>query len=72
MKLIKQLNEMSMGMEPGADEIARIVDHWKVDGQGMGDDELIEAIASDLEMLEYSPDEIDRLVPQILQQVRGQ
>lgn len=71
MELFKQINEM-MNDFGGGDELERIAAHWREEGQDMGDDELLDAISYDLEMLEYSPEEIDMMAPQVLRMVRGQ
>ena len=72
MELIKQLNEMGMAMRPEAqEEMKRIAEYWMENGRDMGEDELREAIAMDLEQLEYPPDAVEQMVPQIMQMVRG-
>ena len=72
MELIKQLNEMGMAMRPEAqEEMKRIAEYWMENGRDMGEDELREAIAMDLEQLEYPADAVEQMVPQIMQMVRG-
>lgn len=64
------INE-NMSQHAPSGETARLVAHWKEHGKGMSEAELADAIGNDLEQLEYSPDEIAHLVPQIVSQVIG-
>lgn len=52
-------------------EIDRIVDHWKKTGSNMTTAQLRDAIGEELEMLEYTPTQVERLLPQIVRRVQG-
>lgn len=72
MGLLKELNEMAATHQPNVkEEMQRIADYWREHGTDMGPDEVREAIAMDLEMLEYSPDQVEEMVPQIMQMLGG-
>lgn len=49
------------------DELQRIADYWKSAGDALSDDELRDAVGNDLEQLEYSPEEVEQYLPQVLQ-----
>jgi hypothetical protein len=52
-------------------EIDRLVDHWRVEGAKMSKNELRTAIGHELEMLEYSPDQVKAVLPQIMVRLSG-
>lgn len=55
-----------------ANEVDRIVDHWKKDRYDfMNDKQLRDAVGDDLEQLEYSPEDIAKMVPQILKKIKA-
>mgnify|MGYP005864231769 CR=1 FL=1 len=47
-------------------EVKRMADHWKKAGKGMSKDQLIDGMGDDLEQLEYSPEEVEKMVPMVL------
>lgn len=49
-----------------AKDIKKLANQLKRVGKDMDEDHLVDAIADDLEMLEYSPKEIEKMVPQVL------
>lgn len=51
------------------DELQRIADYWKSAGDALSDDELRDAVGNDLEQLEYSPEEVEQYLPQVLQMI---
>lgn len=52
-------------------EMDRIAAHWKEQGgKKMSEDELADAIGNDLEQLDYSPDEIEEMLPAIVTMVK--
>lgn len=53
-------------------EVKRIADHWREKGKGMSKDKLVDQIGNDLEMLEYSPDEVEKMIPQVLKAIGGE
>lgn len=70
--LIKEVNDMAaVGMPDAREEMARIANYWRENGEGMTEDELTDSIAMDLEMLEYPPEQVEIMIPQILELVRG-
>lgn len=52
-------------------EVKRLADHWRKNKKSMSKDELVDAIGHDLEMLEYSPEEVERVVPMVLKAISG-
>ncbi len=50
-------------------EVKRLADHWRTKGKGMSHDDLVEKIGHDLEMLEYNPDEVEKMVPMVLKAI---
>ncbi len=52
-------------------DVERLVKYWKENMKGMSTDELREAIGDELEQLEYSPEEVEKMVPKILKMVIG-
>ena len=52
-----------------ANDIARLVAHWKKEGADMEMQDLRDAIGDDLEQLEYSPEQIEKLLPGIVAKV---
>lgn len=72
MELIKEINDMAAPMMPETqDEMKRLAEYWMENGADMSEDELRDAIGNDLEQLEYTPDQVDQMIPVILQMVRG-
>lgn len=85
MELIRKLNEqfkvkdpVELALESVANpqrDMARIADYWreKIEMDSTDPDEqmLIDAIGDDLEQLEYSPEDVERMVPQVMQMVLG-
>ncbi len=53
-------------------EIDRLVDHWKEEGQGMSKAQLRSKIGYELEMLEYSPAQVEAVLPQILDRLTAE
>lgn len=69
---LNDLTDVSLTEMVDADsEVKRIAAHWKEQGKGMSKDDLINAIGNDLEQLEYSPEDVEKLVPRILKMVTG-
>ena len=52
-------------------EVDRIVAHWQERGAKMSRSELRYSISHELEMLEYEPDQVEALLPQILDRVKS-
>ena len=52
-------------------EIEKIASHWREHGKGMSKDDLADAVGNDLEQLEYSPQQVEKLVPRIVKMVMG-
>lgn len=72
MTLLKDINEMAaLGQPDVQDEMHRIADYWRENGQDMPEEELRSSIAMDLEQLEYSPEQAEQLIPQVMQMLRG-
>jgi len=67
MSLIKQINEEANEQA----EVQRIADHWKKYANKMTDQQLADAIGNDLEQLEYTPEQVDKLVPHAIKLVRA-
>lgn len=64
-----KLRELTEMMDPESD-MDKIVAHWKEKSKDMTKDEVLDAIADELEQLEYSPEEIDSmLIPTILKKL---
>jgi hypothetical protein len=55
-------------------EMKRLADHWKAVSQKrpMRDSQLKDAIGNDLEMLEYSPEQVADMVQTILHMIRSE
>lgn len=71
MSLLKQINEIAvLTTESVHEEMRRIASYWAEHGSDMSDDELMDAIANDLEQLEYTPEQIDMLAPRVVEMVR--
>ena len=82
MELIKSLNEQFKVKDPvelafesvenPESDMTRIADHWR-DAQAknpeMSEEELQAGIGNDLEMLEYSPEEVDKMLTQVLNMI---
>ena len=78
MDLLKSINEMAheRALSPDHQEVVqRLADFWRSQGvEDMTDNELSEAIAMDMDNVagvEGDPELVDRLVPIVLQLVRG-
>lgn len=76
MSLIKDINEMAMGMNlsPDHKDVAvRLADFWRERAADMTDDELGEAIAMDLENIAgmEDPSVVEKLIPVVMSMVRG-
>lgn len=52
-----------------AEDITRLVKHYKPKADKMSRDKLRDAISNDLEQLEYDPDQVDKMTTQILKKV---
>jgi hypothetical protein len=70
MSLIKQLNEMVNAES----EMQRLADHWKqvAAKRSMTDEQLRDAVGNDLEQLEYSPEQVGKMVQTILHMIRSE
>lgn len=53
------------------DEMSRIAAFWKQHSKGMSDDDLAEVIGNDLEQLEYSPEEAEKMIPKIVRMIKA-
>ena len=53
-----------------ANDISRLVAHWKKEGADMEMQDLRDAIGDDLEQLEYSPEQVEKLLPGIIAKVQ--
>lgn len=70
MDLLKSINEMAAMHQPNVkEEMQRIAEYWREHGQDMDEAQVREAIAMDLEQLEYSPQQVEEMVPQIMQRL---
>lgn len=68
MDLIREMNAMAFVDQTRARlDMKKIADYWNLHGRDMSDDDLREAIGYDLEMLEYTPEQVEAMVPTILQ-----
>ncbi len=67
MSLIKQINEQANAQA----EVQRIADHWKQYANKMSDQQLADAVGNDLEQLEYTPDQVEKLVPVAVKLIRA-
>jgi len=54
------------------DEMIKIADHWRAEGKDMQTEEVVALITNDLEMLEYSPEEINNMTTRILKMLGRQ
>ena len=66
MKLINQLNEMINAQ----DDMRKLAHQWARTAHKMSDEDLVTVIGNDLEMLEYSPAEVEDMVPIVVGLVR--
>lgn len=84
MELIKSFNDklkvkdpVELAFESVANpqkDMARIAEYWReamADNPDMSGDELQDGIGNDLEMLEYSPEDVERMLTQVLKMVLG-
>ena len=82
MNLIKEMNEklkvkdpVELALESVANpkgDMARIAEYWRdalKKKPDMSEEELQAGVGNDLEMLEYSPEEIDQMMTQVLNMV---
>lgn len=70
MSLLKSINEMAvLTTESVHSEMRRIASYWKEHGSDMSDNDLLDAIANDLEQLEYTPEQIDMLAPRVVEMI---
>lgn len=67
MDLIKQVNE-ALEDEQAEKDVNRLVDYY-LELKFANSDHIRELAGDDLEMLEYSPEEIEKLVPKIVDMV---
>ena len=68
MSLLKDVNEMAAMHQPNVkEEMHRIAEYWRKHGYDMDEAQVREAVAMDLEQLEYSPQQVEEMVPQIMQ-----
>jgi len=66
MELINQLNEMMNAQ----DDMRKIADQWARTSHKMTDEDLVNVIGNDLEMLEYTPAQVNDMVPIVIGLVR--
>ncbi len=66
MELINQLNEMMNAQ----DDMRKIADQWARTAHKMSDEDLMNVIGNDLEMLEYTPAQVNDMVPIVIGLVR--
>lgn len=55
-----------IAMNLDTEELQRIADHWEGEGSDMDDDDLADEIGNELEMLEYSPEEISAGISKVM------
>ena len=67
MELINQLNEMMNAQ----DDMRKIADQWARTAHKMSDEDLVNVIGNDLEMLEYTPAQVNDMVPIVIGLVRN-
>ena len=66
MSILQEVNDAVNTMEPDAQaEMQTLANYWREHGTDMSEDELLDAIGHDLEQLEYAPEQIQQMVPQI-------
>lgn len=51
-------------------EAKRIADYWKEQAPKLSDDQLRELVGNDLEQLEYTPAQVNVMVPKIIELIR--
>lgn len=64
------LAESNTGEQHDREVVSRLGDHYHKVGKGMSKDELIDAISDDLEQLEYSPDDVEKMTNAVLRILR--
>lgn len=71
MNLIRQINEMATDAEG---DMQRLADHWRgvVTRRHLRDQELKDEIGNDLEMLEYSPEQVAKMVQTVMHMIRSE
>ena len=82
MNLIKEMNEQLKVKDPvelafesvanPESDMVRIADHWRdvmAKKPNLSEEELQAGVGNDLEMLEYSPEEVDQMMTQVLNMV---
>lgn len=65
---VKQAMLEMMGDSP-KEEMVRIADHWRTEGKDLDLNDLRERIATELEMLEYRPQEIATMTDRVLKMI---
>ena len=68
MNLIKQLNEMMNARS----DMQKIADQWARTAHKMTDEDIVNVVGNDLEMLEYTPAEVEDMVPIVVGLIRKQ
>lgn len=68
MTLIKQLNEMMNAQN----DMRKIADQWARTAHKLTDEDIVDVVGNDLEMLEYTPAEVEDMVPIVLGLIRKQ
>jgi len=72
MGLLKEVNDMANAQQPEAqEELQRIAEYWIENGHDMSEEKLRDAVADDLEQLDYAPEQVEQMLPQILNMIRG-
>lgn len=72
MSLLKEMNDVVSMQQPNVRaEMQTLAKYWIENGSDMTDDEIREAIGNDLEQLEYTPEQVNEMVPQVMKMVRG-
>ena len=68
MTLIKQLNEMMNARW----DMLKIADQWSRTADKLTDEDLVDIVGNDLEMLEYTPAQVEDMVPIVVKLIRKQ
>lgn len=72
-KVARELGLVKEGEEAKANPVedkARIVAYWRGRAHTMTDSELRSKIGNDLEGLDYNPDDVAKMVPQVIKAIR--
>lgn len=73
MSLLKEMNDMAVTQQQNVrSEMQTLAKYWIENGSDMTDDEIREAIGNDLEQLEYTPEQVNEMVPHVMKMVRGE